>query len=87
MHKSFELLGRQVRDVITGLEGICDSVCFDLYGCIQASFRPAGTNEKGELKESRWYDIKRLTVISTAPIMPVPNFSLPEIGPADKAAR
>jgi hypothetical protein len=75
-----------VKDVVTGLEGICDAVSFDLYGCVQAAFRPPGVNEKGELKESRWYDIKRLSATGE-PIMPLPDFALPEIGPADKPSR
>jgi hypothetical protein len=87
MHKSFDLLGHRVRDVITNLEGVCDSICFDLYGCIQGSVRPSGYTENGEMKPAHWYDVKRLIVISTAPLMPVPNFSIPEIGPADKAPR
>ena len=86
MLKAFELLGRPVKDAISGLEGICDSICFDLYGCIQACFRPSGLTDKGELKESRWYDIKRLTPTGD-PVMAVPNFALPEIGAADKPAR
>jgi hypothetical protein len=86
MHASFNLLGRPVRDVITGAEGICDSICFDLYGCIQACFRPAGLNEKGEHKPSCWYDVKRLQPIGE-PVMAVPDFSKPEIGCADKPAR
>jgi hypothetical protein len=86
IHKSFELLGRRARDVITGLEGVIDSICFDLYGCIQASLRPDGFTDKGEVKPAHWYDIKRL-VASGDPLMPVPDFSLPEVGPADKAAR
>lgn len=86
MHKSFDLLGRNVRDVVTGIEGICDSICFDLYGCIQASFRASGFDDKGALKQSHWYDVKRL-VATGEPVMAVPDFSKPEIGSADKASR
>lgn len=86
MHKSFELLGRPVRDVVTKLEGICDSICFDLYGCIQASVRPQGLTKDGEFKPSHWYDVKRLKATGKA-VMDVPDFSEPEIGPAHKAPR
>ena len=86
MHKSFELLGRRVLDIVTEFEGICDSICFDLYGCIQASVRPTGLTKEGEPKPAHWYDIKRLKPIGKS-VMPVPDFSVPEIGPADKAPR
>lgn len=86
MHKSFELLGRKCRDVISGIEGVVDSICFDLYGCIQGAMRPEGLTDKGELKESRWFDVKRLVPMGDA-VMAVPDFSKPEIGAADKPSR
>ena len=40
-----ELLGLQVRDKVTGFAGVCESVSYDLYGCIQGVVRPpASTN-------------------------------------------
>ena len=87
IHPSFELLGYPVRDVVTGIEGVCDSICFDLYGCVQASVRPMGLNEKGDPKLAHWFDVKRLVTNAASPVMPVPDFNQPEIGSADKAAR
>ena len=86
MHKSFDLLGRKCRDVVTGNEGVVESICFDLYGCIMATLRPEGLTEKGEPKPSNWFDVKRLTP-QGEPVMAVPDFSKPEIGCADKPAR
>jgi hypothetical protein len=86
MHKSFELLGCKVRDVVTQFEGVCDSICFDLYGCIQASVRPIGLTKDGDTKPAHWYDVKRLKAIGK-PVMAVPDFGKPEIGAADKASR
>lgn len=86
MHKSFELLGRPVKDVVTGVSGICDSICFDLYGCIQACVRPQGTSDKGESLPAHWYDVKRLAATGAA-VMATPDFTKPEIGPADKPSR
>lgn len=86
IHKSFELMGCSVRDVVTGVEGVCESICFDLYGCIQATVKPLGLDDKGQPKQSHWYDVKRLIAIS-APVMALPDFSKPEIGAADKPAR
>jgi hypothetical protein len=86
LHPSFKLLGRRAKDVVTGIEGVCDSICFDLYGCIQACIRPDGLTDKGEVKPAHWYDVKRLTSVGEL-LMPVPDFSLPETGPADKPSR
>jgi hypothetical protein len=87
IHPSFKLLGHNVKDIVTGTEGVCDSICFDLYGCIQASVRPPGLNDKGEPKLACWYDVKRLKTTTTTPVMDVPDFSKPEIGSASKAPR
>ncbi|MCK1536850.1 MULTISPECIES: hypothetical protein [unclassified Bradyrhizobium] len=87
MHKSFELLGYEVKDVVTGITGICDSICFDLYGCIQAAVRPQGPNEKGEPKLAHWFNVKRLVAVGLIPVMTAPDFSKPEIGSAAKAPR
>jgi len=73
--KDLELLGVKVRDVVTGFEGIVETVGFDLYGCIQAIVRP-GLDEKGQPAESRWFDVKRLVRISTEPVMASPSFAV-----------
>lgn len=85
-HTAFSLLGRNAKDVVTGEEGIVDSIAFDLYGCVQASFAPK-RNDKGEFNAGRWLDIKRLRVQNKIPIMDVPNFYQPETGCADKPSR
>lgn len=49
-------LGMQVKDRVLGISGVVTSVCFDLYGCVQADVHP-GHDEKGEQLKSRgWYD-------------------------------
>lgn len=92
------LLGLRVRDRITGFSGICSSVSYDLYGCIQAVIAPT-VNEKGEIPDGRWFDIARLVVIDPTPVMNVPGgrfavlrrSTAPEpskvSGPAEKPAR
>lgn len=87
LHPSFKFLGRQCYDIVTKIEGVCDSICFDLYGCIQASLRPDGLNDKGEPKPAYWFDVKRLKMMEAPPVMPCPDFSQPEIGAASKAPR
>jgi hypothetical protein len=89
MNQHFKLLGYKVRDVVSGFEGVAESISFDLYGCIQIAVHPEmdKKTKPGEFPSGRWFDAKRLTVISKAPVMAVPNFNQPEIGAADKPAR
>jgi hypothetical protein len=87
MQKHMSLLGMHVKDQITNLDGVVESVCFDLYGCVQASVRRTGIDKDGKLYEGYWFDVKRLVVKSTKPVMAVPDFELPEIGAADKPTR
>jgi hypothetical protein len=82
---SLELLGCKAKDKITNFEGVIDSVSFDLYGCVQACIRP-GTDKEGKVKESYWFDVKRLDVGKR--VMDAPSFARTtfgkEIGPANK---
>jgi hypothetical protein len=82
-HPAFMLLGHRVRDVVTDVEGVVESVCFDLYGCIQASVRTSHNDKEG-VPMGFWYDIKRLIKVSKEPVLVQPDFSLPEIGAANK---
>jgi hypothetical protein len=88
MKRHLALLGLKVRDVVSGFEGVAESVCFDLYGCVQAVVRPEiGKDAKiNEFPDGRYFDVKRLKALSDTPVMAVPNFALPEIGAADKPA-
>ena len=87
MERHLSLLGKKVRDRVTQLDGIVESVSFDLYGCVQASFRRSGVDKDGKLYEGYWFDVKRLVVTDDTAVMDVPNFSLPEIGASDKPSR
>ena len=46
MKQHMKLLGYRVKDVVTGLEGFAESICFDLYGCVQVLVKPSVTKEK-----------------------------------------
>lgn len=76
-----ELLGLKVRDKVTGFNGVVSSVCYDLYGCIQAIVTPFA-DDKGELKDGRWFDVSRLTVLDADPVMGIPGgrFDVQRIG-------
>jgi hypothetical protein len=88
MNEHLALLGFKVRDVVTGYEGVCESISFDLYGCIQGVVRPPVAKDKPDMPDGRWVDVKRLIKISDAPVMAAPPFAaLPvgrEIGGSEK---
>lgn len=90
--KHFDLLGHQVKDKVTNFVGIVSSVTFDLYGCIQAIVNP-GVDKDGKPRQSEWFDVNRLEVLSTKPVLPAPSFDwTPEAvaagrkGPAERPA-
>lgn len=90
MKKYLEILGTIQRDVVSGIDGMVSSVCFDAYGCVQAALaRPV--KKDGTLPESFWIDVKRLKPAGRQGklrIMPTPDFGEPgtEAGPAEKPA-
>lgn len=98
MKHYMEIMGKKVRDKVTGFEGAVECVSFDLYGCVQVAVKPPAKD--GETKEGRWFDHKRLEVIDHTPVMDLPNYDLAkpdavsapkprtgsENGPADKPA-
>ena len=73
-----KLLGMEVEDRVTGFNGVVSSVAFDLYGCIQAVITPKA-GELGKMEDGRWFDVARLRVVGSAPVMDVPDFAA---GPA-----
>jgi len=73
--QSVGLLGKKVKDKITGSTGIVTSVCFDLYGCIQALITPGKIDKDGkEISSIGWVDINRLEVKKNKAIMKHPDF-------------
>ena len=89
MNDYLDWLGYEVRDRVTGFSGVADSVCFDLYGCVQVSITPKHDQKDEKRKSAYWFDVKRLEKTSDARVMDPPSFSTPgaEIGPAAKASR
>ncbi len=90
INKHFELLGMKVEDKVTGFKGVVASISFDLYGCVQVIVNP-GMDKDGKLKGSEWFDVARLKVTSTKPVMDRPNFESGSVaegkkGPAEKPA-
>jgi hypothetical protein len=73
--KHINLLGTRVRDRVTGYSGVVTSIAFDLYGCIQAVVNP-GLDKDGKPIDSGWFDVGRLEVTETTPVMTRPSFDL-----------
>jgi hypothetical protein len=69
---ALELLGLKVKDRVTGFTGVVSSICFDLYGCIQAIVSPA-VDDKGAMPDGKWIDVSRLEVLDPAPVMEIPG--------------
>lgn len=89
--RHIELLGFKATDKITGLEGVIDSVCFDLYGCIQVSIKPQ-TVKDGKVAEGYWMDVTRVTIDTAKRVVDLPNFYEGYVaegrkGPAEKNMR
>ena len=84
LKEHFDLMGYIVQDRVTGITGVCVSICFDLYGCVQASvYPPLDPAKPHEIPEGHWYDTKRLRKVSLHPVMEVPTFETVP-GPAAK---
>jgi hypothetical protein len=88
--KSIDLLGCKVKDKISGRSGIVTSICFDLYGCIQAVFDTGKVGTDGKQITVGWIDVNRLEIKSQKRIMKLPDFetiynTFEDVhGPADK---
>ena len=88
VEEHLDLLGTQMKDRVTGYKGMVDSVCFDAYGCVQATLRPR-VDKDGKIPDGTWFDVKRLEPAGKR-LMDVPPFvTTPpgrEAGPASKPA-
>jgi len=85
------ILGKRVEDRVMGVVGVAESVCFDLYGCVQVCVN-CGLEADGKRRESIWLDISRLKVVDENPVMLPPDWEFGPVaegrhGPAEKPAR
>lgn len=90
VHKHLDILGKRVKDKVTGFSGVATSCAFDLYGCVQVIINP-GLGGDGKLGDQTWFDIARLEVLDHTPVMIRPDFIEGDSaegrkGPAEKPA-
>ncbi len=78
-------LGKKTEDKVTGFLGVITSVAFDINGCVTA-FVSRPIDEKGEIKDGRWFDVTRLKLTSRSPIIDLPNFDSGYIADGKKGA-
>lgn len=83
VERTFNYLGKTVIDKVTKYSGIVTSVSFDLYGCIQCLVHP-GLDSNNKLQDQNWFDINRLEISVSTPVMPLPKFTLFDTGPTEK---
>lgn len=72
MNNDLRLLGLKVKDRVTGFSGVVVSICYDLFGCIQAVVSPVA-NDKNEIGDGRWFDVSRLEVLDENHVMEIPG--------------
>jgi hypothetical protein len=89
MKDHFDWLGFEVRDRVTGFAGVVDSICFDLYGCVQAAVTPKHDPKSEKQQSGKWVDVKRLVKTGKSRVMEAPKFPIAgeENGPAEKPTR
>lgn len=88
LEKAVNLLGHRMKDRITGMTGVVTSMCFDLYGCVQAALHP-GLDKDGKIAEQHWFDVARLEKVGESRVMTHPAFGDADplsydSGPTDK---
>ncbi len=85
---SINQLGFKAKDRATGVNGVGSSVGVNMYGHEQFTLTPS-VDSDGKYGESGWFDISRLVLKGTEPVMASPDFDKGYIadgkkGPAEK---
>jgi len=83
VQEQLNLLGLTVKDKITGIEGVVESVSFDLYGCVQGLVRPRVDKDGKAVDCPGWFDVSRFKVQKKKRVMELCDFVLDK-GPAAK---
>ncbi len=57
-----EVLGRKVRDQVSGFQGVATSWTIFLNGCVRVSIQPP-VDKEGKLPDEKWFDAHQLDLI------------------------
>lgn len=85
INQHLELLGLPAEDKVTGYAGVVTSVSFDLFGCVVAALSPP-VDKDGEITTGKWFDVTRLKITDTTPVMDRPDFEAGYIAEGKKGA-
>jgi len=81
----FDLLGFEAKDKVTGYSGVITTLSFDLYGCVQVVITPK-IDKDGKIPDGRWFDVSRLQLTGTEPVMERPDFVAGYVATGKKGA-
>lgn len=56
-------MGDEVRDTLSGYQGIAAGITRFLTGCDQILINPVGMDKEGKLRESHYFDVERVEVV------------------------
>lgn len=71
---AFDLLGKKVRDRISGMTGVCSSIGFELSDIMRAAISPP-VDKDGKPVDGRYMAMARVEVLSDERVMSAPAFS------------
>ena len=85
VQRHLDMLNHKGEDRVTGATGVITGICFDSFGCIQASMNH-GLDKDGKHQACRWYDVGRIKITSKKTVMPQPDFDLGYVAEGKKGA-
>ena len=71
--EAFDLLGKRGRDKVTGLEGVVESISFNLYGEVMVALRPVQQFD-GNISNAFWLQEQRIVIEDGERVIDVPDF-------------
>lgn len=58
-------LGEEVRDEVTGFQGVVVARSEWLFGCVRVAVQPRDTDDDDEPRDKKWFDEPQLEVVGT----------------------
>lgn len=82
--QDFSMLGKRVKDKITGFEGVVTSLGFDLYKGVDYAVTPPSSET--DVYCGGWINPLRVETLSETPVMEIPNFNKGYVSEGRKGA-